>query len=498
MIRYKDGFSGASGGGDGLLPRLGLFTTTMIVVGAVIGSGIFRTPGGMAGELGSPEMLLGVWILAGLITLLGALSNAEVASMIPETGGQYIYFENMYGPFPAYLYGWSVFAVIQTGSIAAIAYVFAEYAVRFFGLSPLGVDPETFSFHVPAIGDIRPTFELLEKLIAVGIIALLSLVNYIGVRFGGAVQNIFTVAKVLAILVLVGLAFVVPGAGAAANLTTDSATLGPTEFGLLAIAAALQGAFWTFDGWNNVTYIAGEVRNPQHSLPRALVMGLGIIIVVYLLINLAYSYVMPIDEMAASKLVASDVAERLFSGGGTWIALLVMISTFGTTNGTILASARVYFSMSRRKVFPGFLGHVHPRFRTPSAALATQCVWSIMLVFSGTFDTLIEMLLFVSWIFYAAGAFGLFVLRRKYPERNRPYTVPLYPFVPALFVLFAVAYLVLTLYHDVTAYRDAVSAGEPALINSALGLVLVLLGTPIYFYYVRKHRQNKSTERRVR
>ncbi len=491
MIKYKDESAISGGGHSGLLPRLGLFTTTMIVVGAVIGSGIFRTPGSMAGELGSPEMLLGVWLLAGFITLLGALSNAEVASMIPETGGQYVFFEKMYGPFPAYLYGWSVFSVIQTGSIAAIAYVFAEYAARFFGLGGFGVDPNTLSFHLPLIGDIRPAFELQVKVIAASLILLLTAINYIGVRFGGAVQNIFTVAKVVAILALVLFAFLTPDAGSTANLTMDSETLGAGKLGILAIAAALQGAFWTFDGWNNVTYIAGEVKSPQRSIPRALVLGLGIIITVYILVNLAYSYVLPIDQMASSKLVASDVADKLFDGGGTWIALLVMVSTLGTTNGTILASARVYFSMARRNVFPRFLGKVHPQFRTPAASLLTQCLWSMMLVFSGTFDALIEMLLFVSWIFYAAGAFGLFVLRKKYPYHPRPYKVPLYPVVPALFVLFAVAYLILTLYNDITSYHELTATGEPALINSGLGLFLVLLGTPIYLYYHRKSRNQR-------
>ncbi len=482
-----------------LIPRLGLFTTTMIVVGAVIGSGIFRTPGGMAESLiatgsGTPFRLLGIWLLAGMITLLGALSNAEVASMIPETGGQYVYFEKMYGPFPAYLYGWSVFGVIQTGSIAAIAYVFAEYTIRFFGLGEMGVDPNAFSFHLPFIGDIRPAFELNAKMIASGVILLLTIINYFGVRFGGAVQNFFTVSKVLAMLILIGVAFLVPGEGAVANLTTPSSVGGGETLLIFGIAAALQGAFWTYDGWNNVTYIAGEVHTPQSSIPRALIYGLGTIITVYILINLAYAYILPIDQMATSKLVASDVADRLFTDGGTWIALLVMVSTFGTTNGTILASARVYFSMARRNVFPRFLGSVHERYRTPAASLFTQCAWSIMLVFTGTFNTLIDMLLFVSWVFYAAGAWGLFILRRKYPTATRPYRVPLYPFVPALFILFALAYLVLTVYNDIDNYIRATEAGEPALINSAMGLVLVLIGAPIYFYYRRKHAKVNESD----
>ncbi len=462
----------------------------MIVVGAVVGSGIFRKPGVMAGELGSPELLLGIWVLAGIITLFGALSNAEVASMLPQTGGQYVYFDKMYGPFFSYLYGWSVFSVIQTGSIAGIAYVFAEYATQLVALPRFGPEIESFAISIPFIGDIQPLLEIGVKGLAALVIIVLTIVNYLGVRFGGAVQNAFTVSKIIAILLLILLAFVLPDAGQAANLSIDSTTVDPAKVGLIvAIAAALQGAFWTYDGWNNVTYIAGEVKQPQRTIPRGLIYGMGVIIVVYLLINLAYSYVLPIDEMASSRLVAADVADKLFDGGGKWIAILVMISTFGTTNGTILASARVYFSMARKNVFPRFLGNVHPRYHTPSSSLAVQCLWSVVLVFSGTFDTLTDMLIFVSWLFYAAGAIGLFVLRRKYPKAERPYRVPLYPYIPLIFIIFATAYLVLTVYGDITSYQQAVAAGEPGIMNFALGLVLVFIGTPIYFYY---HKRNSK------
>lgn len=482
----------------GLVPSLGLFTTTMIVVGAVIGSGIFRKPGVMAGDLvghglGSPELLLGVWVLAGIVTLFGALTNAEIASMIPETGGQYVYFDRMYGSFSGYLYGWAVFAVIQTGSIASIAYVFAEYLTQFVALPHLSESAESWALHLPFIGDINPFKEIGVKGVAALLIILLTTINYLGVKFGGVVQNIFTVSKVVAILALVAMAFLMPEIGSAANIVTDSVTGGAgdgTAFGLaLAVAAALQGAFWAYDGWNNVTYIAGEVRNPQRNLPRALIMGMGIIIAVYLLVNLAYCYVLPIDAMAQSKLVAADVAERGFSGGGRWIAAAVLISTFGTTNGTILASARVYFSMARRNVFPRFLGDAHPRFHTPAASLVVQCAWSVLLLFSGTFDTLTDTLIFVSWIFYAAGAYGIFVLRRKEPAASRPYRVPGYPIIPAIFVLFALVYLTLTVYNDISSYQQALAEGKSAIINSAFGLLLVAIGVPFYFYFRWKNNR---------
>lgn len=461
----------------GLLPALGCFTMVMMVVGGVIGSGIFRKPGVMAQQLGSPELLIGVWVLAGIITLFGTLTNAEIAGMIPETGGQYVFFERIYGPFTAYLYGWAVFAVIQTGSIAAIAYVFAEYAMS-LASTPEFTGPLTaWSFHLPGLGDVTPFKELGAKLIAAALILILTGVNYIGVKLGGMVQNIFTIAKVAAMGLLALGAFLLPNAG---NLTTRSGSIHPEGLMLLAgIAAALQGAFWAYDGWNKITYIAGEVQNPQKNLPRSMAAGMLIVTAIYVLMNVAFAYVLPIDVMAKSKLVAADVAERCVRGGGKWVALAVMLSTFGAVNATILTSARVYFSMAQRRTFPNFLGRVHPKFRTPGASLLVQGIWSALLLLSGTFDTLTDTLIFVSWVFYAAGAYGVFVLRRKEPSTPRPYKVPGYPVVPAVFVLFALVFLALTLYNDIAAYR----AGSQGMINALFGSVLVLVGAPLYWIF---------------
>jgi APA family basic amino acid/polyamine antiporter len=463
---------------------LGLFTTLMLVVGGVIGSGIFRKPGVMAAQVGSPELLLGIWLLAGIMTFFGALTNAEVASMIPETGGQYIYFERMYGPFVAFLYGWAVFAVMQSGSIAAIAYVFAEYAGQFVKLPELSGPIAGWSVHLPFIGDVAPLREMGAKGLAAVLIAVLTAVNYVGVKFGGLVQNLFTLAKVAAVFLLVLGAVTLPTGGRAANLTTSSSVIHPQGLALWAgVAAALQGAFWAYDGWNKITYIAGEVREPQRNIPRSLIIGMLLVTAIYLVINIAYAFVLPIDQMAQSKLVAADVAERCFAGGGRWIAAAVMLSTLGTANATILATARVYFSMARRNMCPRFLGAAHLRFRTPAASLVVQALWSVLLLFSGTFDTLTDMLIFVSWVFYAAGAYGVFVLRRKEPNAPRPYKVPGYPVVPWVFVVFATLYLVFTIYNDVAGYQAALAAGKPGLINSAFGATLVLIGTPIYFFY---------------
>jgi APA family basic amino acid/polyamine antiporter len=456
----------------------------MMVVGGVIGSGIFRKPGVMAAQVGSPELLLGVWVLAGVLTLFGALTNAEIASMIPETGGQYIYFERMYGPFCAFLYGWAVFAVIQCGSIAAVTYVFAESAMHFVRIPEFSASVAAWSLHLPFIGDVAPLKEIGIKRVAAALIILLTGINYVGVRFGGLVQNIFTITKVAAMLLLVLGAFLLPTGGTAANITTPSAEVHLTGLALVAgIAAALQGAFWTYDGWNKLTYIAGEVKEPQRKIPLGLLWGMLIVTAMYLLMNVAYAHVLPIDQMAKSKLVAADVAERCFAGGGRWIAAVMLISTFGTTNSIILATARVYFSMARMNVFPRALGRVHPRFHTPAASLVVQGVWSVLLLYSGTFDTLTDMLIFVSWAFYAADAYGVFVLRRKTPDALRPYKVPGYPFVPWIFIIFALLYLLLTINNDIAGYQAAVAAGKPGMINSALGTVLVLIGAPIYVFY---------------
>jgi APA family basic amino acid/polyamine antiporter len=471
----------------GLIPTLGMFSATMLVAGGVIGSGIFRKPGVMAAQVGSPELLLGIWLVAGIVSLLGTLSNAELAAMMPETGGQYLYLHRAYGPFVAFLYGWALFAVIQSGSIAALSYVFAEYASRFANVPEAVAPMAGFTLHIPFIGDIAPFRDLGVKGLAAGVVLFLTLVNYLGVRFGGVVQNVFSIAKMGAMVALVLVVVLAPGIGSFDNLTTTSGVIHPTGLAWwAAIAAALQGAFWAYDGWHKITYIGGELKSPRRDLPRSLILGIFLVAGLYLLMSAAYSFVLPIDEMALSRLVAADVAERCFAGGGRWIAAAVMLSTFGAANAVILTSARVYFSMAERGMFPALLGRTHPRFHTPSAALIVQGIWSVLLLFSGTFDTLTDTLIFVSWFFYAANAWAVVVLRRREPDAPRPFKVPWYPLVPLLFIGFGLTYLVLTLCNDVASYRKALAAGQPAVLNCALGAALVLSGTPIYFFYRRK------------
>lgn len=475
-----------------LKPTLGLATAVSIVVGGVIGSGIFKKPAAMAQELGSPELLLGVWLVAGIITLFGALTNAEIASMISETGGQYVFFREMYGKFFSYLYGWSMFAVVQTASIASITYVFAEAADTFLHLPHLSASAESFTVHLPFIGDIFPFKDIGIKLLTSGAILLLSAVNYIGAAFGGAVQMFFTSLKVAALAAIVALAFF-SGAGSAANyFSANTPSVVPQGWALAgAIVAALSGAFWAFDGWNNITYIAGETREPQRNIPRSLFAGMAIILAVYMLINLAYLYILPINEMANSSLVAVDAVKAILGGispkyaalATGIIAFCIMISTFGTSNGTILVSARVYFAMSRDGLFFRSQGKLHEKFRTPANALAAQAVWSCVLTFSGTFDTLTDTLIFVSWMFYMLGAFGVFILRKKIPDAPRPYRVWGYPAVPAIFVIFASTFVIMTLYNDTVNYLS----GKAPIINSVFGLALVALGVPFYVFFTRKN-----------
>jgi APA family basic amino acid/polyamine antiporter len=321
------------------------------------------------------------------------------------------------------------------------------------------------------------------------VIAGLTTVNYLGVRFGGSVQVLFTSLKVAAILVLVTASLLFFD-GSAQNFTQDAAAAPAAGGGfLLALVAALSGAFWAYDGWNNITYVAGEVREPQKTIPRALLVGTLVVIAVYVLVNLAYLWVLPVEGMAASQLVASDVARRVLGPmGGAFVAAAVMVSTFGTSNGTILASARCHFALARAGRFFPSVGGVHPRFQTPGTSLAWQAAWACVLVVTGTFDTLTDTLIFVSWVFYALGAAGVFVLRRRMPDAPRPYRVPLYPWLPGVFVLVATAFVAITLANDVAAYVR----GETPFVTSVFGLALVAAGVPLYAFFGARSRALRS------
>lgn len=437
----------------------------------------------MASQLGSPEWMVIVWIAAGIITLFGALSNAEVAAMLPETGGQYVFFRHMYGDFVAFLYGWAAFAVFNTAGVASIAYVAGTYAEYYIPLPRLATELEqAFYIPLPFIGKIFPFQNLGVKSFTIAVIIILTIVNYRSTKSGGALQVFFTILKVVAILMLILGIFTV-GKGNLANFTNDSLTQPSGWAFVMAIVAALSGAFWGYDGWNNITFVAGEIKDPQRTIPKGLLFGIISCIGVYVLINLSYLFVMNISAIASSTFVASEAAQLAMGGiGGALIALLVIISGIGATNGNILATARVTFAMAQEKRFFNWSAQVHPRFGTPANALFLHCIWTCLLVLSGSFDMLTDMLIFVSWLFYGLSAFGVFVLRKKMPHADRPYKVWGYPYVPAFFVLFTLFFLVLTVATDINNYLK----GATPIINSAFGLLLVAIGIPLYYYFKNK------------
>ncbi len=461
-----------------LVRGLGLTAAVMIVAGSMIGSGIFRKPATMAGQLMSPEILILVWIIAGIVTFIGALTNAEIAGMIDATGGQYAYFRKMYGDATAFFYGWSILAVIQTGSQAAIAYVFAEYLGYFLKYPHLPQSIQNFSIYIPVVGSIHPFIEFGTKAVAILCILFLTIINYLGVLLGGIVQTIITFIKIASIIILSILLFSF-GHGSFSNVYTNfSIPQNITQNIFVLIGLALSGAFWAYDGWNNVTFVAGEIKQPQRNVPRALLFGTLIVMGVYVLINIAFLYVLPVNVMAKSPLVAASAANVIFgSNGASIISIAVIISTFGALNGSILSTARVQFAMSRDNLFFQSIGKIHPKFHTPHISLVVQGIWSCVLVMSGTFDTITDYVIFAAWLFYALGAFGVFVLRKKMPGTARPYKVWGYPYVPAVFVVFSALFLFNTIISDTS--------------EAAMGLFLILLGLPFYFYW--KYKAKSST-----
>lgn len=462
-----------------LIRGLSLTAAIMIVIGSMIGSGIFRKPATMAGQLMSPELLLLVWIIAGIISFIGALTNSEVAGMIDETGGQYAYFRVMYGDFTAFLYGWATLSVIQSGSQAAIAYVFAEYLGYFFKYPHFSKEIEQIAVYMPLVGDIFPLKDAGTKVVAIICLMGLSFVNYIGVIFGGIVQTIVTFIKIGSILLLSAL-IIALGNGSLGNVYTGFNVPAATTHNLFSLVGlALAGAFWAYDGWNNVTYVSGEIIKPKRNVPLALLTGTLAVIIIYVFINIAFLYVLPVDVMSKSPLVAASAAELIFGGlGASIIAMAVVFSTFGALNGSILATSRVVYAMGRTKLFFKSMGWVHPRFKTPYIALLALGVWSSVLVLTGSFDIITDYVMFAAWLFYALGAYGVFVLRRKMPDAPRPYKVWGYPFTPAVFVLFSVAFLINTIISDTQ--------------NAKMGLVLIFSGVPFYFYMKYKNKKENQ------
>lgn len=466
--------------------KLGSWACVSIVVGAVIGSSIFMKPATMAAQLGSPYWLLAVWVGAGLISLIGGMINAEVGSLLPETGGQYIWFKQMYGNFFAFLSGWAGLVVVNTAAVAAIAFIFAQYSGYFIDWPRFDAATEhSVKINIPYIGTLYPLEQIGIKAVAIAVILLVTFVNHISVWVSGRFQVIFSVLKVAVLFGIVAAIFL-SGKGSVKNFTAVSETYSLSGWALVAaLVAATSGALAAYDGWNNLGMVAGEIKNPSRNITRGLLIGLGICILLYILTTQAYLYMLPVDEMARSPLVATTALDRaLGSGGAAVVAAMVMLSTLGAVNANAMPCARISFAMAQQQQLPAWIGRVHPRNNTPSNALWLHAVWSIAFVLTGSFDMLTDLFVFITWMFYGFAGVGVFILRKKMPTANRPYRVWGYPWLPLIFIAFSVFYFVFTLYNDISNFL----AGRSPIINSLFGLLLTATGIPLYFYLQRKQK----------
>ena len=394
--------------------QLGLWSAVAVLIGSTIGSGIFRSPAGIAAKLPGPLPLMSVWIAGGLVAICGALTLAEIAGVYPETGGLYVYIRQGWGRMPAFLFGWSEFVVIRAASMGAVSITFAEYALRVRGYDP-SVAPYSDYAHY----------------IAAAAIALTSYFNIVGVKWGSLVQNVTTIAKYggLAFIILLAFSIGLPKTG---GHFTPAAPAG--SFALGAFGLALVSALWAFDGWADLSFVGGEVKDPQKNLPKALIIGTFAVVAIYLLANLAYLSVFTVDQIAHSRLVAADVAQVLVGDWGvSFVAITVMLSTFGTLNGTLLTAPRIFFAMADDGMFFKALAKVHPKYETPYVAIITCATLGIIFVLARSFEQLADAFVTAIVPFYALGVASVYVLRRK-ANYAPPFRTPGYPVVPALFI----------------------------------------------------------------
>ncbi len=452
-----------------LVKGLGLYGATSVVAGTMIGTAIFVVPGIMLQHVGSPVWLLLVWLLAGVLSLFGALGYAELGAAIPQAGGEYVYLHRAYGPLMGFLYGWTQFFVAKTGSIAAISTGFTIYLSYFF----------------PRLNEVlwqAPAGHATLRLTGLQIgatlmILLLSGVNILGVRRSGAIQTVFTASKLVVLGLIIVLGFAI-GKGSFGHLATAVEPRAAGGF-VSGLGVATVAALWAYDGWNNLSMVSGEVENPQRNMPRALILGSMLVIFVYALANLAYFYVLTPAQIAGTNKDAAEAARRFLGGaGGAFVAVGVMISAFATLNGSILAGSRIPFAQARDGLFPQVLANVHPRFRTPAAAIVAQSIVAGALALTGQYEALFTKVIFAEWLFYALVTAGIFLLRRREPGLARPYRTWGYPLIPAIFVMLAGLLLVNTFIE-----RRA---------DSLWGLLMVASGIPAYFLWRARRRTARS------
>lgn len=504
--------STASAQAPRMAQTLGLFSSTALVVGSMIGSGIYIVDADIARGTNSPALYLGAWIVTGIMTMIGALSYGELAAMMPRAGGQYVYLREALGPLWGFLFGWTLFLVIQTGTIAAVCVAFGKFLGVFFP----SVSQTHWLWHIAHVPAWRVgPMELgnmdigvsTANLAGILVVVFLAVVNIFGVKLGAIIQNIFTSAKALALAGLVVLAFAV-GRNAdawAANFGPGWSefwrnagwhSLHPVQVGVggpvalvnvVVILAVVQvGSLFSADAWNNITFTAGEVKNPRRNIPLSLMLGTGFVLVVYFLVSLAYLLVLPMHgdphgatvmargiQHAAEDRVATAALAAIFHSAGAWLmAGAILISTFGCANGMTLAGARVYYAMSRDGLFFKSVGKLHPRYKTPVAGLLVQCLWTVLLCVSGSYSQLLDYIIFAELVFYILTITGLFVLRFKQPNAPRPYKTWGYPVLPALYIVMA-AWICLVLLRYKPQYTWP-------------GLALVLLGIPVYLLWSRR------------
>ncbi len=432
---------------------LTLWGLTMIAIGATIGSGIFLTPSKIAAYLMHPTFVLGIWVLVGIIALCGALTFAELGGLFPRAGGIYTYLREGYGELTAFLYGWVILTVINTGSIAAVAAAFARY----------------FNYLIP-VGDNGLT------LLAVAAIIVVTIINIYGVKVAELFSNIFTGLKVLgiSIIILIGIFW---GLQAFPNLSLASGKQ-PVDI-TTAFALALTSVLWSYGGWQHASYLAGETKNATRNVPLAMIIGASIVTIVYVLTNIAYLKMLPVETLAHSKAVAADAIATVFPSGGKAVAMLIAISTFGTVGIYVMSAPRIYFAMAKDKVFFKQLANLHPKYQTPVTAIVVQSAWSIfLLLFWNTFENLIDYVVFTEWIFMFLAAVSVFIFRKKMKTVHRPYKTLFYPIPPIMFALITTWFIANSLFN------------KP--VQAIAGLILLAIGIPIFMYFKKNNAPSNN------
>ena len=464
----------------GLLRSLTRVDTTALVVGTVIGTGVFLKTAVMAQDVGSPGLVLAAWVAAGLLSLAGALTYAELGAMLPHAGGEYVYLRRSYGEAAAFAFGWMRFFVAGSGSIAILGTGFAIFLSAFVPLDSVWLASRYTLFGQEVHWQLGA-----KQAVAVAAILVFSALNCLAVAFGGRLQSILTVLKLAGIAVVVGGVFLLSETASWSHLASPAGAASVPA--AAAFGTAMLAALWAYDGWNNMPMAAGEVRDPGRSIPFALVAGMVLVMAIYCLANLAYFYALPWGEVVTSNstrfreaLPVATKAAQTFLGewGGRVVSLAFILSTLGALNGSVLANARVPFAMARDGVFFAGMARLSPASRVPVWSIGVQAVWSCLLALSGTYDQLTDCVVFASWIFYGLVTSSVFVLRRKLPDLARPYRTLGYPLVPLVFVATAAWLVINTLVH------------RP--VESAAGLALVGGGLPFYFYFQRQRRQRQQ------